>query len=64
MVVEQWRSAAIALESVRRQELRDLTDEEALQAADALLSLVPLAPADERLTGLVDQQRLFARARV
>lgn len=62
-VVLQWRSAAVALEGVRRNELRGLTDEEALVAADALLSLVALAPVDERLTGLVEQQRIFARAR-
>lgn len=62
-VVLQWRSASVALEAVRRIELRGLTDEEALVAADALLSLVPVAPVDERLTGLVEQQRLFARAR-
>ena len=59
----QWRSAAVALEGVRRNELRGLTDEEALVAADALLSLVALAPAKERPTGLVEQQRIFARAR-
>ena len=44
--------------------MRCLTDEEALAAADALLSLVALAPVNERLTGLVEQQRLFARTRV
>ncbi len=59
----QWRNAAAALEAVRRDELRGLTDEDALSAADALQSLVALAPDDERLTGLVEQQRLFARAR-
>jgi len=62
-VVLQWRLAAIALEAVRRNELRGLTAEEALVAADALLSLVALVPVDERLTGLVEQQRLFVRAR-
>ena len=43
--------------------MRGLTDEEALVAADALLSLVALAPANERPTGLIEQQRIFARAR-
>jgi hypothetical protein len=61
--VLQWRSAAVALETVRRDELRGLTDQEALAAADALLCLVALAPTEEKLTGLVEQQRLFARAR-
>lgn len=62
-VVLQWRAAAVALEEVRRNEVRGLTDDEALAAAEALLSLVALAPVDERPTGLVEQQRLFARAR-
>ena len=61
--MRQWRSAAVALETVRQAEVRDLTDEEALAAADALLSLVVLIPDDDRPTGLVEQQRLFARAR-
>ncbi len=62
-IVLQWRNAAVALEAVRRDELRGLTDEDALAAADALLSIVALVPDDERPTGLVEQQRLFARAR-
>lgn len=59
----QWRAAAVALEAVRMNELRGLTDEDVLAAADSLLSLVALAPDDERLSGLVEQQRLFALAR-
>jgi hypothetical protein len=44
-------------------ELRRLTDAEALVAAEELLELVWLLPPPTGLSGLVEQQRLFARAR-
>jgi len=62
--VEQWRAAIPALAEQRRQELRSLTPERALAAADALLSLVPPGEIGlERRTqsGLVEQQRLLHR---
>lgn len=58
----QWRAAGPALAEVRRRELRALTDEEALRAADALLSLaesMPLASERQTTSGLVAQQALF-----
>ncbi|HET9214855.1 MAG TPA: hypothetical protein VFN93_08875 [Gaiellaceae bacterium] len=59
----RWRRAGPALEAMRRRELRALTDADALAAAEALLTLpVPLPPRAE-LTGLVEQQRIFARLR-
>ncbi|MFN7986779.1 MAG: hypothetical protein U0529_04845 [Thermoanaerobaculia bacterium] len=64
--MEQWRSAGPALEAVRKRELRALTDEEALAAADELLSLaLPGPSAPERLAshGLVIQQALLHRRR-
>lgn len=63
-VVAQWRQAGPLLEKVRREELRRLTDADALAAAEELLDLVRLLPppaAGE--SGLVEQQRVFARAR-
>lgn len=57
----RWRRAGAALEAVRRRELRELTDAEALAAAETLLSLAPLLPPKADLTGLVEQQRIFAR---
>src|SRR5688500_13758431 len=62
----QWRRAGPALEAQRRQELRTMSDAEALAACEALLSLagtVPISP--DRLTdsGLVRQQALFHRRR-
>ena len=64
--MEQWRRAGPALEAQRRQELRAMSDAEALAACEALLSLVAVVPiAPHRLTdsGLVRQQALFHRHR-
>ncbi len=60
--MEQWRSAARALEDQRKEELRALSDADALAASDALLSLallVPLNPDRVGDSGLVRQQELF-----
>jgi len=62
--MEQWRAATPALAEQRRRELRSLTSERALAAAEALLALA--SPAElslERRTGsgLVEQQRLLHR---
>jgi hypothetical protein len=64
--LRQWRAAGPALEEVRRQELRDLSDERALEATDELLSmagLAPLPPERLRSSGLVAQQALLHRRR-
>jgi hypothetical protein len=58
----QWRVAAPQLLEIHHRELRGLTDEQALHAADALLSLAAGSPYSEerrRHSGLVDQQALF-----
>ncbi len=57
-----WRIAGPLLEDVRRRELRELSDAEALQAVLDLLDLVTVAPPKSGGSGLVDQQRYFARA--
>jgi hypothetical protein len=62
-VVAQWRQAGPALARVHRDELRQLTDAQALTAAEELLDLVRLLPPPTGISGLVEQQRLFARAR-
>lgn len=62
-VVARWRQAGSTLAQVRRDELRRLTDAEALVAAEELLDLVRLLPPLTEVSGLVEQQRLFARAR-
>lgn len=61
-VVAQWRRAGPSLEKVRREELRRLTDADALAAAEELLDLVRLLPPPPEESGLVEQQRIFARA--
>ena len=61
-----WQATGEALETIRRAELRALTPEKALRATDNLLSLgagVPLSAERRRSSGLVEQQRLFARLR-
>ena len=59
----KWRRAGQALAQVHRQELRGLTDAEALIAAEELLDLLRYLPAREDLSGLVEQQRIFTRVR-
>lgn len=60
----QWRRAAVALDEVRTRELREMSDEEAARAADAVMDLSASAgpPAYLLTSGLVEQQRLFMKA--
>jgi hypothetical protein len=61
-----WQETGRALEAIRRAELRALTPEKALRATDNLLSLgaeLALSAERRRTSGLVEQQRLFARLR-
>ncbi len=55
--MQQWRVAAKELPLRKAAELAALTDEQALAATEALLSLA--TPPPERGSGLVEQQRLF-----
>jgi hypothetical protein len=62
--MSQWRRAAAALEQQRRDELRSLSEREALVASETLLSLFPLVTLDpDRFasSGLVQQQALLHR---
>ncbi len=62
--MEQWRRAATALEDQRKQELRAMSDADALAASEALLSLALLVHINpDRLadSGLVRQQAIFHR---
>ena len=59
--VASWQCAGRALEEVRRKELHMLTDAEALAAAKELLDLLRYLPARAGMSGLVEQQRVFAR---
>jgi hypothetical protein len=60
----QWLRASVALEKRRRHELRLLSESDACEASDNLLSLADPSslPASRRFTsGLVQQQALFHR---
>ncbi len=62
--IAQWQAARGALRAQRAAELAALSDDEALAAADALLTvaaIVDLATASRVSSGLVQQQALFHR---
>ena len=62
--LRRWKEAGPALAAKRREELLHLSDERALAASEALLSLVTtvtLSPGRRRWSGLVEQQALFHR---
>ncbi len=64
--MQQWRNAAIALRNVKRRELRAMTDEDAVAAFNALdmpPELVWRSPERIDSSGLVEQQRIFQKAR-
>ena len=59
-----WTSAGAALAELRRRELRAMTEDQALTAAENLLSLAALSelnPSRRAASGLVRQQALFHR---
>jgi hypothetical protein len=60
--VEQWKAAAESLADRRRRDLRLMSEDEALAAAENLLSLVEtvaLNPARRSSSGLVEQQAIL-----
>ena len=62
--LRQWNNAGRALAAHRRRELMHLSDERALAASEALLSLITTVtpdPSRRRWSGLVEQQALFHR---
>lgn len=61
--VAAWTAAGEALRKVRAQELRAMTDQEAISAFEELYALVANEPVVRETSGLVEQQRLFARLR-
>jgi len=65
-LVALWRETGRVLEELRRSELARQSPEQSRQAAYDMLQLggmLPEDPARERTSGLVEMQRLFARAR-
>lgn len=64
--LRQRDTGATAIAAIEARELRELEPVAALRIADALLDAAARTPVDDarRVTsGLVEQQRLFARAR-
>jgi hypothetical protein len=64
--LRQRDSGAAAVAAIEAAELRQLDTAGALRLADALLSATPVTlikPSRRETSGLVEQQRLFARAR-
>ncbi len=59
--VEQWRQTAIALDEVKRDELANLTEEQAWQSTERLLELAPYYRRKTTTSGLVEQQAFFHR---
>ena len=57
-----WQGAGPVLEQLRRRELREMTEEEALEAVLDLLDLTTVLPPETGGSGLVEQQRYFAVA--
>jgi hypothetical protein len=56
-----WQRAARALEDVRRRELQAMTDDDVRRAITEVFSVpFDFAAAPPRISGLVEQQRLFA----
>ena len=57
----QWREAAIALDEVKREELANLTADQAWRMTERLLSLAPCYRRRKPTSGLVRQQALFQK---
>ena len=65
--VETWKFAGPELERIKKEELRAMTEEEgtrrALLVMDSLVVGVWRNPARRNSSGLIEQQRLFAKLR-
>ncbi len=64
--VAQWRETGAVLAEMRREHLRRLSEEDALAATHALLSLADsafISPSRRATSGLVQQQALLRRLR-
>ena len=61
--VTTWQQAGVALEEVRRNELRALDENPDGPAIDALLQWALEHAAETTTSGLVEQQRFFKRLR-
>lgn len=60
--VRIWQGVGPLLEQLRRRELREMTDEDSLEAVLDLLDLTTILPPKTGGSGLVEQQRYFVTA--
>lgn len=61
--VENWAKVGPKLEAIRRRELRQMTYQQRIEAIDTLLQIGCRFAKPRRTSGLVEQQRLFQKAR-
>ena len=61
--VDTWAKAGPALEAIRRQELREMTYQQRVSAIRSVLQIGTLLGKPRTTSGLVEQQRLFQKAR-
>jgi len=61
--MEQWRSAAIALDEVKRDELANLTEEEAWVQIERVCGVPDMWRNPNDVCGLIEQQAIFRRGR-
>ena len=61
--VEQWKETGLLLEEIKRDELANLTDEQAWRQIERLQSPTEIWRDPNRPCGLLEQQACFQRAR-
>ena len=61
--VEHWQKIGPKLDAIRREELRKFKHEDHLEEIDALLEIGSRFGTPRTTSGLVEQQRLFQKAR-
>ena len=64
--MKQWRAAAVALRKVKREELRAMTDAQAIAGFNSLDTPPEFgyrSPERANSEGLIEQQRIFRKAR-
>jgi len=61
--VENWIRVGPELEAIRRRELREMTYQQRIQAIDTVLQIGCRFAKARTSSGLVEQQRLFQKAR-
>jgi len=61
--VETWSKTGPLLEEIHHRELRAMTYEKRIQAIESLFQLGSLLRKPRTTSGLVEQQRLFQKAR-